>query len=200
MRTATAGLILGLFILLLPNPARATDESGGERGQDGTFFQLSLFPPLQLVDSELPVEGIRLGVVPINQAMAGFDVGLVTWTSENLAALQFGLVNIVGDNADGVQFGSVNIVGRRGVGWQSALLNIDAAGFVGFQQGGVNIVGSEHACVGLQLGAVNYAYRMTGVQLGLVNLTPHLAGLQLGIVNYAGNSPLPVLPVANAAF
>ncbi len=182
-------------------PVRAfSDEAPVPAGDTSSaLLQLSLFPPVQLVGSRRAVAGFRLGIVPVNSGMVGLDIGAVTWTSEDLAALQFGLVNVVEGEAVGVQFAWANIVGKRGVGWQAAPLNITGDGYIGFQQGLVNINGGRPSG-GLQLGAVNYASQFTGLMIGLVNITPHLGGLQIGIVNYAGNSALPVFPIANAVF
>jgi hypothetical protein len=195
IRTATAVIFLTMACGLsarAEEPAPAGDTSSA-------LLQLSLFPPVQLVESRRAVAGFRLGIVPVNSEMVGLDIGAVTWTSGDLAALQIGLVNVVEGEAVGVQFAWANIVAGRGVGWQSAPLNITGDGYIGFQQGLVNINGGR-ASVGLQLGAVNYASQFTGLMIGLVNITPRLGGLQIGIVNYAGNSALPVFPIANAVF
>ncbi len=194
-RTVTAMICLILVGGLsgrAEQPAPAGDSSSA-------LLQLSLFPPVQLVESRRAVAGFRLGVVPVNSEMVGLDIGAVTWTTGDLTALQLGLVNVAGGEAVGVQFGWANIVSGRGVGWQSAPLNITGDGYIGFQQGLVNINGGRPS-VGLQLGAVNYSRQFTGLMIGLVNITPRLGGLQIGIVNYAGNSALPVLPIANAVF
>jgi hypothetical protein len=188
---AALGLLAGLL-----QPAAAQER--GDQGDKG-YIQLSLFPPVQLVDKSLPVEGFRLGILPVNSEMTGLDIGIVTWTSGDLTALQAGLVNVVGGEAVGVQFAWANIVSGRTVGWQSGVLNIDAGGFIGFQDGLVNITGGKVG-VGVQLGALNYASEFTGVMLGLINITPKLAGIQIGFVNYAGNSAVPIFPIANAAF
>lgn len=194
-------LVLSAAVLLIAStvPAVAADTGLPPPEDDPVLLQLSLFPPVQLVESRRAVAGFRLGVVPVNSEMTGLDIGAVTWTTGELTALQFGLVNVVEGEAVGVQFGWANIVAGRGVGWQSAPLNITGDGYIGFQQGLVN-VNAGRPSVGLQLGAVNYARKFTGLMIGLVNITPRLGGLQIGIVNYAGNSALPVLPIANAVF
>lgn len=189
----TAIVILGWAFSAPAEPSAPAGDTSS------ALLQLSLFPPVQLVESRRAVAGFRLGIVPVNSEMVGLDIGAVTWTSGDLTALQIGLVNVVEKEAVGVQFGWANIVAGRGVGWQSSVLNIVGDGFIGFQEGLVNINGGRGS-VGLQLGAVNYARQFSGVMLGLVNITPHLGGLQIGIVNYAGNSALPVLPIANAVF
>ena len=194
-RIVKAVVLLTLFCGLTGGtepPAQAGDTSSA-------LIQLSLFPPVQLVDSRRAVAGFRLGIVPVNSEMVGLDIGAVTWTSGDLTALQFGLVNVVEGEAIGVQFSWANIVAGRGIGWQAAPLNITGDSYIGFQQGLVNI-NSGQPSVGLQLGAVNYSSQFSGLMIGLVNITPRLSGLQIGIVNYAGNSALPVFPIANAAF
>lgn len=188
-----------VFLTLFCGLTAGPEQLAMSEDTSSALIQLSLFSPVQLVDSRRAVAGFRLGIVPVNSEMVGLDIGAVTWTSGDLAALQLGLVNVVEGEAIGVQFAWANIVAGRGVGWQTAPLNITGDGYIGFQDGMVNINGGK-ASVGFQLGAVNYSSQFSGLMLGLVNITPRLSGLQIGIVNYAGNSALPIFPIANAAF
>ncbi len=195
MKARNIVLTVALCLLMAGSVSTVRAQEEVESG----LIQLSLFPPIQIYDTHTPIEGFRLGLFSMNSDMTGLDLGLLTWTTEDLAAVQFGIVNIVEEKAAGIEFGTLNIVGRKMVGWQAAFLNITGNGFVGFQNGTVNVVGGEKM-VGFQLAAVNYASEVTGLQIGFVNITPKLNGLQIGIVNFAANSALPVMVIANAHF
>lgn len=167
--------------------------------REGVALQLSLFPPVQLADSQTDVTGLRLGVFSMNHDVAGLDLGLVNWTSGDELAVQWGVLNKTTGRFAGAQFGLVSLAGGGFVGWQSSLVNLDSGKAVGFFDGAINV--AWESGIGFQLGLVNYAKEFTGLQFGFVNWTQTLTGLQIGLVNYiAGKETLPVLPILNASF
>ena len=136
-------------------------------------IQLSLSPPLQLVDETESVQGLRLGLYAKNDDMEGFDLGVITHTTDDATALQIAFVNIVDGDALGAQVGwglgvaIANVVRGKYTGFQSGLYN-GAGSAEGFQMGVLNNVGGRAA--GLQFGFVNVADDMNGFQVGLINI------------------------------
>jgi hypothetical protein len=155
------------------------------RGQSPV--QLSLFPPLQLVDEAESIAGVRLGLYGKNAGMEGFDLGVITHTTGDALALQIALVNVVQGDAAGAQVG-------WGLGF--AIANVVEGELTGFQAGLYN--GAQSART-LQLGVINnVAGRTAGLQLGLVNVTDDMNGFQVGLVNIIRSKDrFPVLPIVN---
>lgn len=153
-------------------------------------FQLSLFPPVQIVPETQAVSGIRLGIYGKNTDMTGADLGLVTHTTGSATALQLAVVNIVEGDATGVQ-----------LGWMGggAIANVVDGTFRGFQMGLYNGSGNNQA---FQLGGLNNAKgRAAGLQFGLVNIANDMNGLQLGLINIIRSKEnFPVLPLVNWKF
>ncbi|HSM06679.1 MAG TPA: hypothetical protein VK858_18790 [Longimicrobiales bacterium] len=169
-------LLLAALLLLSPLALRAQAP-----------IQLSLFPPIQLVDESEGIQGVRLGVYAKNAGMEGFDLGIVTHTTGDVLALQVALANIVEGDASGAQVG-------WGLGF--AIANVVRGDFTGFQSGLYNGAGSARA---LQLGALNnVGGRVAGLQLGLVNVAEDMNGFQVGLVNIIRSKDrFPVLPIVN---
>ena len=167
--------------------------------RERTELQLSLVPPIQLVNSEYDVMGLRLGLFSMNHNVTGLDLGLVNWTSGDELALQWGVLNKTTGRFAGAQFGFVSLAGNGFVGWQASVVNVDSGKSVGFFNGAVNA--SLESGVGFQLGMFNYSREFTGLQFGLVNYTQTLTGLQIGLLNFiTSKETLPVLPIVNASF
>lgn len=147
-------------------------------------IQLSLFPPLQLVNESEAVSGLRLGIYARNSAMTGLDVGFVTHTTGDASAFQWGLAHIVEGDFLGLQGGLVNMTQGTMQGFQYGFYNGAGAG-EGFQWGFVN--NTEGRMAGLQLSFVNVANDMNGIQVGLINII-------------RSKDRFPVLPIVNWKF
>jgi opacity protein-like surface antigen len=150
-----------LALLALAAPAQAAEKP----------FQLSLFPPAQIVAEKDSVSGLRLGLIyDKNVNVSGFDFSFI-------AAHATG-------NFTGVQW---------------ALVGLTDGNFLGWQSGAVDIVGGTMK--GLQWGFYNQAKHVEGLQLGFVNNTGTIHGLQLGLVNIIEKGGwLPVMVIANGNF
>lgn len=147
--------------LVAASPARAAEKP----------FQLSLFPPAQIVAEGDSVKGVRLGLIyDKNVDVTGFDFAFI-------AAHATG-------NFTGVQWALVGLVDKNFLGWQSAA---------------VDIVGGT--MTGLQWGLYNQAGRVEGLQLGFVNNTGTIHGLQIGFINIIKQGGwLPVMVIVNGNF
>ncbi len=150
-------------------------------------IQLSLFPPLQLVNETESIQGFRFGLYAKNDDMEGFDLGVITHTTDDATALQISLVNIVDGDALGAQ-----------VGWGLgiAIANVVRGKYTGFQSGLYNGAGSAE---GFQMGVLNnVGGRAAGLQFGLVNVADDMNGFQVGLINIIRSKErFPVLPIVN---
>lgn len=150
-------------------------------------IQFSLFNPVQMLDENASVKGVRLSLFyGVNDNITGVDYGLIyNRVKKNVIGGQSGLVNNVGGNFGGQQSGAVNITNGNFNGLQFGLVNLSKGGFVGVQVGVI----------------YNYAGTMNGIQLGLINNTENLSGLQIGLVNINGSKdPFMFLPFVNFSF
>ena len=151
-----------LAALLVAAPARA-----GE----GKPFQLSLFPPAQIVPEGESVSGLRLSLIyGKNASVTGFDLSLIAaHATKDFTGVQWALVGLTDGN------------------------------FLGWQGGFVNVTGGTMR--GLQWGLYNQAKHVEGLQLGFVNNTGTIHGLQLGLINIIKQGGwLPVMVIANGNF
>ena len=186
--------VVAVWVLWAGSSANAA-----EAVREQAHLQLSLFPPLQLADSEADVTGLRLGLFSMNHNVTGLDLGILNWTSGDELALQWGVINKTTGRFAGAQFGVVSLTGGGFVGWQASLVNLDSGKSVGFFSGAVNV--TWESGVGFQAGMVNYAKEFTGLQFGFVYYTQVLTGIQIGLLNFiTSKETLPVLPIINAAF
>ena len=134
-------------------------------------IQLSLFPPVQLVDEGSAIQGLRLSLIyGKNTNVTGLDWGLINHTTSGLSK--------------GVQWGLVGYNQGDFLGWQGNFINFTEGNVEGLQWGFFNQGGHVS---GLQLGFVNYAHSMKGIQIGLVN-----------IIKQGGQ--FPVFPIVNWSF
>jgi len=155
MRRIFAPALLLLATLLVVAPASAQAP-----------VQISIFPPLQLVDESEAVRGLRLSIYGKNTSMTGLDLGFVHHTTGSFEGIQLGWVGFTEGNARGVQWTGINITKGDLEGVQLGLVN-SAAGGEGFQWGAFNHTRNFR---GLQLALVNYAEALNGVQIGLINI------------------------------
>lgn len=159
-RLAAAASLLSL--LAFAAPARAAD---------GRPFQLSLFPPAQIVPEGESVSGLRLALLyGKNASVTGVDLGLATHATGSFTGFQWSLVGLVDGNL---------------TGWQNGWA--------------VNVTGGT--MTGFQWGIFNKARRVEGLQLGFVNMAGTIRGLQVGLVNVVERGGwLPVMVIANGNF
>src|SRR2546422_5925603 len=106
---------------------------------DGNPIQLSLFTPIQIVQADQSVSGLRLDLIyGRNANVTGVDWGLVNHDTGSGKAWQLGAVNVVGENFTGWQDGYVNLTHGRFAGLQSGGFNRSES-MTGFAYGLVNV-------------------------------------------------------------
>lgn len=150
-----------------------------------TPVQLSIAPPVQIINSDASVYGLRVNApYGRQQGVTGIDVGGFNRVDGALLGLQAGLINSAKGQVRGAQLGFVNWSGGD---------------FAGFQAGVFNVI-EKQAGAG-QIGLANRAKDLKGVQIGLVNLTKSLKGVQIGAINYIkSRETAPFLPVLNVGW
>ena len=177
--------------------------------------QLSLWDPLQLVESERSVTGFRMSLLRVaNRDVTGLDVsGLIGSTLGTQRGVQLGVWSVVKGDLVGAQLVLGGVVEGRMRGLQlgagsfaddSVGVQIGAANsakqVLGLQLGlAVNTVDERGR--GLQAGAVwNRAKRLSGLQFGLIrNQADELVGVQTGLINISKNGFVPIFPLFNFA-
>ena len=151
-------------------------------------FALSFAPKFEAPGEEWDIVMLRLNLlVASHRAVYALDIG--------------GLGNFADYKMDGIGVaGLFNSVGESdGAIHVAGLFNFAAFDFAGCQISGLYSC-TEGAHFGLQIGAANYAGRLTGVQIGVFNYAETLHGIQIGAVNLNKSSPIRFLPIINAAF
>lgn len=141
--------------------------------------QFSLFAPLQVLEEDEDVYGIRFtALYGVNAAVVGFDFGV--WSVTN--GYQYGLqANVLtayhAQNADGFSF--------------AGIVNYTHQSSTGCIIGGIyNEIG--HKITGFQTGLFcAKATQVSGVQLSLFNYCEDLNGVQLGLININNNGTIP---------
>ena len=153
-----------------------------------TPFALSFAPKFEAPGESWDVVMLRLNIlVGRHRAVYALDIG--------------GLGNFADYKMDGIGVaGLFNSVGESdGAFHVAGIFNFAAFDFSGCQISGVYSCTEGTHC-GLQIGAGNYAGKLTGLQIGVFNYAERLNGVQIGLVNINRSSPVMFLPVANAAF
>lgn len=169
MRNALAVLTLTLAVLI-PADSLAAQAP----------IQISIFPPLQIVDESEAVKGLRLSIYGRNTSMTGIDLGLVTHTTSSFEGVQWSVASFNEGSTRGVQLGGVNITMGELNGAQLGVVNSTAGGG------------------GLQWGAFNHTRNFRGLQIAFVNYAETLNGIQLGLINIIREGGvLPVMPFVN---
>lgn len=163
------------------------------------------------------IYGIDAGILGTAEDLAGLQVNglanVVLGPSENhpdMTGIQVaGLVNLFGDfditKAESVTMTGIQIAGLMNFSWLDNMDGIQMSGFMnginddmrGLQVSALNVT---NTLTGMQCGIYNGATTVRGLQLGLVNRTDNLFGIQIGLVNYAGENPVPILPLINLRF
>jgi hypothetical protein len=184
-------------------------------------FQISLWPPAQLVPGENTVCGARLNLIRgYNFAVWGIDLGILNDTVQ-LKGLQVGVLTLVRGRADdkndswGLQVAGINLNGNSlfigvqlgfitNMGFGSSITGIQAApmNFFGGEINGLQLAAFNEAIDvnGIQVGLFNKAQNIIGLQIGLLNACKTLSGVQIGLFNYAKNGPIVFMPILNIGF
>ena len=189
--------------------------AGAPAAAGWTAFQASLWPPIQIFDSNRKVNGLRINFPYGSQTrVSGLDFGLANRVTAEMRGAQLGIANFNDGTTAGAQLGLSNSssLGLRGA--QLGFLNLaydgpvrgvqlgfgnTSAGLTGLQLGVVNLNYGDSR--GAQLGLFNTTGAHKGFQLGLFNGAKSLRGLQLGLVNRVVEGPLPsYLPLFNAGW
>lgn len=151
-------------------------------------FAISFAPKFEAPCESWDVVVLRLNIlVGSHRAVYALDIG--------------GLGNFADYKMDGIGVaGLFNSVGESdGAIHVAGLFNFAAFDFAGCQVSGLYSC-TEGSHFGLQIGAANYAGKLTGVQIGLFNSAETLHGIQIGAFNFNKSSPIHFLPIINAAF
>ena len=151
-------------------------------------FAISFAPKFEAPGESWDVVVLRLNIlVGSHRAVYALDIG--------------GLGNFADYKMDGIGVaGLFNSVGESdGAIHVAGLFNFAAFDFAGCQISGLYSC-TEGSHFGLQIGAANYAGKLTGVQIGLFNSAETLHGIQIGAFNFNKSSPIHFLPIINAAF
>ena len=151
-------------------------------------FAVSIAPKFEAPGESWDIVFLRLNLlVGSHRAVYALDIG--------------GLGNFADYKMDGIGIaGLFNSVGESdGAIHVAGLFNFAAFDFAGCQISGI-YSGTEGTHCGLQVGVGNYAGSLVGAQIGVVNYAERLKGVQIGLLNFNRSSPVPFLPIANAAF
>ncbi len=137
-----------------------------------TFFEIGVWPAVQLFDENTDVYGLRLSLgLLFSHSVTGLDVGLVG-SAQNITGVQLNLVNLA------FALWSRTVV----TGLQAGLLN------------------ATRVLRGMQVGLYNETGSGFGVQVGIVNTAEDFDGVQIGLLNFNTRSALPFFPFVNARF
>ena len=141
--------------------------------------QFSLYCPLQVLDENEDVYGVRFTVLyGVNKSVVGFDFGMWSVTNGYQYGVQAnGITAYHSQDADGFTFaGIVNYTDRNSTG-------CNIGGFY-------NEV--RHKMTGFQTAlAAAKANHVSGVQLSLFNYCENLNGVQIGLINIYNNGTIP---------
>jgi hypothetical protein len=153
------------------NPPEAAPPAPAAPAPETSYpIQLALAPPVQLVNQDYSITGLRLNIYGSNKNVFGVDIGLMHESLQDFHGVAFGLLSFVHNDARGLQFdGIYSGVDKR---------------MSGLQLGIVNRAGDMH---GLQLGLANFASDATGIQICLWNEIDNKPSWN-------------VIPIINAAF
>ncbi|NCC50180.1 MAG: hypothetical protein EOM20_03090 [Spartobacteria bacterium] len=149
-------------------------------------FQLSLFSPVQIIDEDMSVNGLRLNLIySKNRGMTGFDLGLVNQVEQDFQGVGMAAVTMVGGDATGFLIcpvGLGNFVNGNMAGAQFTYIGVG------------NWVNGEGACAqSTMIGAGNYAdqdvlFQSTGIGVGnITKADAYGQTIGFGVCNVAQN-------------
>ncbi|OGV68084.1 MAG: hypothetical protein A2283_18775 [Lentisphaerae bacterium RIFOXYA12_FULL_48_11] len=169
---------------------------------DSTFFQLSLWNPVQIVPEDIDVLGLRLNLIyGENRDSYGLDLGLVNSLTRDMLGAQAGLLNVSRGEMRGIQIGLDNIVGNiDAFGLEHPSFSRGAPCAYGLQFGAFNLIYPKGVMMGAQVGIINVADKIQGLQVGIVNCAKDMTGIQIGLINYNDSAEFYLSPVVNACF
>lgn len=163
---------------------------------------ISFAPKFEFPPEKWDVMVFRLNIfVGSHRGVYALDIGGLG----NFADYKMDGIGIAGIfNSVGESDGAIHIAG---------IFNFAAYDFAGCQISGFFSCVESELC-GLQIGALNYAGRLSGVQIGVLNRTGNgngaqiglinygdgLCGIQLGLININHSSSVPFFPIMNFAF
>ncbi len=185
----------------------------GESSAGFSPLSLALITPVQVPAPEYDCNGFRWDVIAGRQyATTGLTIGLVHITDDGTVGATLGLVNVDNGDFTGLELGICSFIRGDFIGAVESpilIVNGDLTGindsFFANINGDVkgicaSTIGITKSITGLQYGFVNISTEVCGLQFGLVNYTQGMRGFQIGLVNIITDSPLVVLPFANAFF
>lgn len=176
-------LIFGIAIstLLLASSMTQAGET------KATFFQYSIFSPIQLYPEDYDVYGLRLNLLyGENKSIYGVDLGGYSYTTGDFYGVQMAVVVCArdGDCSAVTGAGIANLsIGNDG--------GISMAGFM-------NVAGGQYT--GLQMACINHAQKFSGVQFGAFNHCEDFKGFQFGLINICKRQSLPFTILINWRF
>jgi len=180
-----------------------------------SFIQFALWPPIQMIDEDQDISGIRLGFYGRNKNVSGLDFGVAHESTVDFGGVAIGLVSLAGQDASGLIWCAWTDAKRDVYGWQSGIYTHAGGDLTGFQSGLISItdhdLGGGQAAVfslsrgymsGIQLGLWNQAGSVEGLQIGLINIAEKMYGLQIGLWNQINEKQdwQHVLPLVNWNF
>jgi len=135
-------------------------------------IQFSITPEVAVVDRDVRIEGLSLGIWSENPQTA-LALGVVSGSRGQSAGLSWSFLLNYADSYKGIQWALVNYNRANFLGWQSGLVNYTEGTMKGLQTGAINYA---DRLIGMQWGFFNYAETVeTGVQIGVVNIIPRNA-------------------------
>jgi hypothetical protein len=163
--------VVGVTMLAAGNLFADSAPAAAKAEPETTYpIQLALVPPIELVNQDYSVGGLRLNIYGSNKNVFGVDIGLMHETQNEFHGVAFGLLSFVHGDVRGLQLdGIYSGTDKR---------------MSGLQVGIVNRAGDLH---GLQIGLANFADDATGIQIGLWN-------------EIKSKESWSVIPIINAAF
>jgi hypothetical protein len=203
-------MTLAFVLTLIASTAQAAEPKAAP-------FQLALWNPLQIIQSERSIHGFRYSLFwGVNQDLSGLDISTIaSQANGSVRGCQLGvMLNTVGGDFTGFQTSLLNTVGGNFSGFQFGLFSDSTGGHVRGMQWSLTGGSSAGEITGVQssgfinsmkrgrgvqaAGLVNLADKVTGLQAaGLLNIAEDLKGLQLGLLNFNKNGFLPFFPIFN---
>jgi hypothetical protein len=158
-------------------------------------LQISLWSPIQLVEKDSVICGVRLDLLMgENAAVYGLDVGLANIAGRLKGLQAGGILNRVKGNVDtrswGMQIAGITNNDDKapftGIQLAGLVNDFDDASFTGVQIAGLMNDNDKASYTGAQIALLsnqNYGSKVTGLQVALFNQAQKFNGLQVGLGN-----------------
>lgn len=175
-------LVFACLFVLKPINSIAAEDQGNDSGAETAHFQFSILSPIQLVDAQKNISGLRLTLLyGENADVSGVDLGLGINYYKNLTGIQIaGLINHDGDA------GHPHFTGNTVKGIQIAgLMNMSDAAVSGIQLAGLGSTADSLSGLQISILANGVTNDATGIQVGLLgnNVGGEMKGVQVGFFN-----------------